>query len=122
MYVCVTYVLTRRLCVLQDGLVVCDHERCKMTETCHLLLLGQRIRPESCCEQCKGEWPAATAGVTLGWAVEHSPVEPCRYRERERQTLEMAVDDGTVSRGSTPGCEVHGYSGAFLLDRSACSR
>ena len=35
--------------------MICDHERCDMTKTCHLLLLGQRIRPDSCCEQCKGK-------------------------------------------------------------------
>ncbi|XP_043202984.1 BMP-binding endothelial regulator protein-like [Amphibalanus amphitrite] len=63
-------------CRCRDGLVICDHERCDMTKTCHLLLLGQRIRPDSCCEQCKGcttpdgahkegdEWP--------------EPSDPCR--------------------------------------------
>ncbi|XP_037068806.1 BMP-binding endothelial regulator protein-like [Pollicipes pollicipes] len=62
-------------CKCQGGLVTCDREHCPMTETCHLVMLGQKIKPDSCCERCKG---CQTADGSYKEGDEwRDPAEPC---------------------------------------------
>ncbi|XP_043239579.1 BMP-binding endothelial regulator protein-like isoform X2 [Amphibalanus amphitrite] len=63
-------------CRCMNRWVKCDREVCPMADTCHLVLEGQKLRPDSCCEKCKGcQTAAGRFSEGDAWT---DPSDPCQ--------------------------------------------